>query len=57
LRVLADTTEAIARRQPTVILFEDGHWADPIALKIMDLRIHWVKNTPLEWVAKAACLS
>jgi predicted ATPase len=29
LRALADMTEAIARRQPTVMLFEDIHWADP----------------------------
>jgi class 3 adenylate cyclase len=29
LRALADTTGAIARRQPTVMLFEDIHWADP----------------------------
>jgi predicted ATPase len=28
LRALVDTTEAIARRQPTVELFEDIHWAD-----------------------------
>jgi hypothetical protein len=33
LRALADTTEAIARRQPTVMLFEDIHWADPTSLE------------------------
>ena len=34
LRVLIDTTEAVARRQPTVELFEDIHWADPTALEV-----------------------
>src|SRR5215472_10931704 len=47
LRALADTTEAIARRQPTVMLFEDIHWADPTSLEVIDLLIHRVRNIPL----------
>ena len=47
LRALVDTTEAIARRQPTVMLFEDAHWADPTTLEVMDLLIHRVRNIPL----------
>jgi class 3 adenylate cyclase/tetratricopeptide (TPR) repeat protein len=47
LRALVDTTEAIARRQPTVELFEDIHWADPTTLEVMDLLIHRVRNFPL----------
>jgi class 3 adenylate cyclase/predicted ATPase len=47
LRALVDTTEAIARRQPTVMLFEDLHWADPTTLEVMDLLIHRVRNLPL----------
>jgi class 3 adenylate cyclase/tetratricopeptide (TPR) repeat protein len=47
LRALGDTTEAIARRQPTVMLFEDAHWADPTTLEVMDLLIHRVRNIPL----------
>jgi predicted ATPase len=47
LRSLVDTTEAIARRQPTVELFEDIHWADPTTLEAIDLLIHRVKNIPL----------
>ena len=47
LRALVDTTEAIARRQPTVMLFEDGHWADPTTLEVMDLVIHRIRNLPL----------
>jgi class 3 adenylate cyclase/tetratricopeptide (TPR) repeat protein len=47
LRALVDTTEAIARRQPTVMLFEDAHWADPTTLETMDLLIHRVRHIPL----------
>jgi predicted ATPase len=47
LRTLVDTTAAIARRQPTVMLFEDAHWADPTTLEVMDLLIHRVRNLPL----------
>jgi class 3 adenylate cyclase/tetratricopeptide (TPR) repeat protein len=47
LRTLADTTEAIARRQPTVMLFEDAHWADPTTLEVIDLLIHRFRNIPL----------
>jgi hypothetical protein len=46
-RALVDTTEAIARRQPTVMLFEDAHWADPTTLEVMDLLVHRVRNVPL----------
>jgi class 3 adenylate cyclase len=47
LRALVDTTEAIARRQPTVMLLEDAHWADPTTLEVIDLLIHRVRNLPL----------
>jgi class 3 adenylate cyclase/predicted ATPase len=47
LRALVDTTEAIARRQPAVMLFEDIHWADPTTLETLDLLIHRVRNVPL----------
>jgi predicted ATPase len=47
LRAVADTTEAIARRQATVMLFEDVHWADPTTLEVIDLLIHRVSNIPL----------
>jgi predicted ATPase len=46
LRALVDTTEAIARRQPTVMLFEDIHWADPTTLEVIDLLVHRVRNIP-----------
>ena len=47
LRALIDTMEAIARLQPTVMLFEDIHWADPTTLEVIDLLIHRVRNLPL----------
>ncbi len=47
LRTLVDITEAAARRQPTVMLFEDAHWADPTTLEVLDLLIDRVKTVPL----------
>ena len=47
VRALVDTVEAAARRRPTVLLFEDLHWADPTTLETMDLLIHRVRNVPL----------
>jgi class 3 adenylate cyclase len=47
LRTLIDITEAAARRQPSVMLFEDIHWADPITLEVLDLLIDRVRTMPL----------
>ena len=47
LRSLVDVTEAAARRQPSVLLFEDAHWADPTTLEVLDLLIDRVKTVPL----------
>ncbi|MFL5288517.1 MAG: AAA family ATPase [Rhodopila sp.] len=47
LRTLVDICEAAARRQPSVLLFEDAHWADPSALEVLDLLIDRVKAIPL----------
>src|SRR4051794_20053543 len=35
LRTLVDISEAAARRQPRVLLFEDVHWTDPTALEVL----------------------
>ncbi len=35
LRTLVDITEAAARQQPSVLLFEDAHWADPTTLEVL----------------------
>src|SRR5689334_15665369 len=47
LRTLVDITEAAARRQPSVLLFEDAHWADPTTLEVLDLLIDRVRAMPL----------
>jgi predicted ATPase len=47
LRTLVDLTEAAARQQPSLMLFEDAHWADPTTLEVLDLLIDRVKSVPL----------
>ena len=47
LRTLVDFVEAAARKQPSVMLFEDAHWADPTTLEVLDLLIDRVKKVPL----------
>ena len=47
LRTLVDITEAVARQQPSVLLFEDAHWADPTTLEVLDLLIDRMKTAPL----------
>ena len=47
LRTLVDLIEAAARQQPSIMLFEDAHWADPTTLEVLDLLIDRVKTVPL----------
>ena len=47
LRTLVDLIEAAARQQPSVMLFEDAHWADPTTLEVLDLLIDRVRTVPL----------
>jgi class 3 adenylate cyclase/tetratricopeptide (TPR) repeat protein len=47
LRTLVDLIEAAARKQPSVMLFEDAHWADPTTLEVLDLLIDRVRTVPL----------
>ena len=47
LRTLVDVTEVAARRQSSVMLFEDAHWADPTTLEVLDLLIDRVRAVPL----------
>jgi predicted ATPase len=47
LRTLVDLVEAAARKQPSVLLFEDAHWADSTMLEVLDLLIDRVRNVPL----------
>ncbi len=47
LRALVDLTEAAARRQPSVMLFEDLQWADPTTLEVLDLLVDRIRAIPL----------
>jgi class 3 adenylate cyclase len=47
LRTLVDLTESAARQQPSVMLFEDAHWADPTTLEVLDLLIDRMRTVPL----------
>lgn len=47
LRTLVDLTEAAARKQTSLMLFEDAHWADPTTLEVLDLLIDRVRGIPL----------
>ena len=46
-RTLVDLTEAAARMRPSVMLYEDVHWADPTSLEVLDLLIDRVREVPL----------
>jgi class 3 adenylate cyclase/tetratricopeptide (TPR) repeat protein len=46
LRTLVNLIEAAARRQPSVMLFEDAHWADPTTLDLLDLLIDRLTKLP-----------
>ncbi len=47
LRVLVAIVEAAARKQPTALLYEDAHWADPTTLEVLDLLIDRMRKVPL----------
>jgi class 3 adenylate cyclase/tetratricopeptide (TPR) repeat protein len=47
LRTLVDISEAAGRQKPSVMLFEDAHWADPTTAEVLDLLIDRVKAVPL----------
>jgi class 3 adenylate cyclase len=47
LRTMVDLIEAAANKQPSVLLFEDAHWADPTTLELLDLAIDRVAAMPL----------
>jgi class 3 adenylate cyclase/predicted ATPase len=46
-RILVDLTEAAARKQPSMLLFEDAQWSDPTTLEAVDLLIDRVRTIPL----------
>lgn len=47
IRALVGVIEAAARRQPTLVIFEDAHWADSATLEVLELLIARVGALPL----------
>jgi hypothetical protein len=47
LRTLVDITEAAALQEPSALLFEDAHSADPTSEEVLDLLIDRVRAVPL----------
>jgi len=47
LAALLDQFEALAHRQPTLVLFEDVHWADATSLELLDLTVERVPELPV----------
>ena len=41
------TLEHLARQQPTVVVFEDIHWAEPTFLDLLDHLADWSREAPL----------
>src|SRR5499433_3373488 len=44
---LLDQFESLARRQPTLLSFEDAHWADATSLELLDLMVERVRQLPV----------
>jgi predicted ATPase len=47
IRVLVDMLHAAAAREPTLVLLEDLHWADPTTLEVLDLLVGHVRTSRL----------
>jgi class 3 adenylate cyclase/predicted ATPase/ABC-type transport system involved in cytochrome c biogenesis ATPase subunit len=47
LAALLDQIEGLARRRPTLLLFEDAHWADATSLELLDLIIERIRQLPV----------
>ncbi|GAC1555998.1 MAG: AAA family ATPase [Beijerinckiaceae bacterium] len=47
IRILVNIVKATARTQPNLVLLEDGHWADPTTLDVLDALIEQLDTVPL----------
>jgi len=47
LAALIRQLEALAGRQPVLMVFEDAHWIDPTSRELLDLTIEHVRNLPV----------
>src|SRR5262249_33667853 len=41
------TLEALARRRPLVVCFEDLHWAEPMMLDLIEYVVGWSRDAPI----------
>src|SRR6516225_8501199 len=44
LAALLDQLEALAQRQPVLVVFEDVHWADPTSVELLDLMVERIRR-------------
>ena len=47
LEALADQVEALSRRNPVLVVFEDAHWIDNTSLKALEVLIARVRRLPI----------
>ena len=47
LEALAGQVEALAQRQPVVVVVEDAHWTDPTTQEMLDLLVLRIKSLPV----------
>jgi predicted ATPase len=47
LKALTRHLEALAHRQPVLIVFEDAHWIDPTSRELLDLMVERVRRLPV----------
>jgi class 3 adenylate cyclase len=47
LEALITQVEALARRSPVLMMFEDAHWADPTSLELFELIVERASSFPL----------
>jgi class 3 adenylate cyclase/predicted ATPase len=51
LAALLRQLQALARRQPVLMIFEDLHWIDPTSRKLLDLTLERIRGLPVLLVA------
>jgi predicted ATPase len=47
LAALIRQAEGLARRRPTIVVFEDAHWMDPTSRELLDLAVERVNSLPV----------
>ncbi len=47
LQALISQLEALARRQPVLMIFDDVHWADPTSLELLSRTIERIRSRPV----------